>query len=283
MTALQAKIGSAAQILRDGGIEEAGTDARILCAALLGLDRARLLTEGGRILSAEESAAIDDAIMRRAGGEPVARILGKKEFWSMEFAVNGATLIPRADSETLIDAVLALYPDRRAPLRILDLGTGTGCLLLALLGEFPFASGIGTDIAPEAVALAGQNAERLGFKERAEFKAGDWADGIAAPFDLIISNPPYIPNADIAALDRDVRDYDPLLALDGGADGLDAYRALAKIIPGLLKSGGHAVIEIGYDQGLSAADIFTKVGFPPPKLRRDLGGQPRCLVVAHVT
>lgn len=286
MLKLADKLTQAAIALRAVAIDEPLTEARVLAAGILGWDRARLLAEQERALSSEEETAIDAAVARRVQGEPAARILGRREFWSLDIAVNEATLIPRPDSETLIDAALALFPDRRVALRILDLGTGSGCLLLALLSEFPCASGLGVDCSEGAVAAAKANAARLNFEPRAVFAVGDWNDPDFCPrlagkggFDLIISNPPYIARDAIEGLQREVRDYEPLPALDGGEDGLDAYRALAPILPHLCRPDGKAVLEIGFDQAIAATEIFRQAGFNAVRLKRDLAGRPRCLVV----
>jgi release factor glutamine methyltransferase len=309
-------IAQAALLLREAGVEDAIIDARILCAAILGIDRVMLLTHDQRVPTTDEMARFEAALARRAKGEPVARILGHREFWSLPIALNAATLVPRPDSETLIDVALTLFPDRRAPLRFLDLGTGSGSLLLALLSEFPNATGIGADIAPDAVKMATHNATQLGFAERGKFIVADWNepnftnhpsfprkresrsvesaangekrdsrlrgnDDTLNCFDLVISNPPYIAHDVIATLHRDVRDHDPMAALDGGTDGLDAYRALAKILPSLKHSDGYGVFEIGYDQADTVADIFRNTGFDSLQLKRDLAGQPRCLLIGH--
>lgn len=282
MPNLAETLAQAALTLRLAEVPDAVVEARILCAELLGIDRAQLLTLDRRSIHAEDRARLDTALARRAAGEPIARILGHREFWSLNFDLNAATLVPRPDSETMIDVALTLFPDRRAPLRILDLGTGSGCLLLALLSEFPNATGIGTDSATDAIKMAAHNATKLGFNDRARFKITNWADGIDETFDLVISNPPYIAHEVIATLDCEVRDHDPVQALDGGIDGLDAYRALAKILPALWRKDSHALFEIGYDQAGSATEVFRAVGFESVQVKRDLSGQPRCLVLQNL-
>lgn len=282
MPNLSEALTNAVATLKTEGITEATTDARILTAAALGLDRIALLTAGERTLSAEESARIHAAIVRRAQHEPVARILGRREFWGLDFSLNAATLVPRPDSETLIEAALAVLPDKQAALRILDLGTGSGCLLLALLHEFPNATGLGVDCAADAVEQATVNAAALGLAARATFKAADWnkADfmkAVAPPYDLIISNPPYIPSKVIPTLDAEVRDYDPAAALDGGADGLAAYRTLRALLPALRHAKTVALFEIGYDQGASVLALFGEKY--QARLQHDLAGQPRCVIV----
>jgi len=272
--------------LKAAGIAEAATDARIRIAALLGVDRVALLTAGERVLSADEAARVQAALARRAQHEPVARILGRREFWGLDFSLNGATLVPRPESETLIEATLALFPDRQAPLRILDLGTGSGCLLLALLHEFPNATGLGVDCAAGAVAQATVNTAALGLAARAIFKVADWNKAdfmttVAPPFDLIISNPPYIPSKIIPTLDAEVRDYDPAAALDGGADGLDAYRTLRALLPTLSHATTIVLFEIGYDQGATVPALFNEKY--QTRLQHDLAGQPRCVIVRPAT
>lgn len=270
--------------LHAAGLDDAAREARILCAAMLCIDRAALLTHADRPLTAVEITQLDHAIALRAAHEPLARIVGHKEFWGLEFALNDATLVPRPDSETLIEAALELFPDRQQPVRILDLGTGSGCLLLALLYEFPHARGIGVDIAPEAVTIARQNAASLGLAERSSFIVADWnATHFDGPFDLIIGNPPYIARSVIPTLDATVRHYDPAAALDGGADGLDAYRQLAALLPRLRHAGTTTILEIGYDQELSVPDIFAKIPSAVTILRHDLAGQPRCVIISFLS
>jgi release factor glutamine methyltransferase len=214
---------------------------------------------------------------RRLGGEPVSRILGQREFWGLPFRVTPDTLDPRADSETLIETALGLLGDRKSP-AILDLGTGTGCLLIALLHERADARGLGVDLSQAALDVARANAEANGVAGRASFRHGAWAEGIAERFDLVISNPPYIPGADISELEIEVREHDPRLALDGGADGLDAYRAIAASLHGLLAPSGHAVIELGQGQERAVRAIFESVGLDVPSVVSDLASVPRALV-----
>lgn len=286
MPNLSDALASAIATLKTARIAEAPTDARILIAAALGLDRIALLTAGERALSADETARIHAAIARRAQHEPVARILGRREFWGLDFGLNTATLVPRPDSETLIEAALAVLSDKQAALRILDLGTGSGCLLLALLHEFPNATGLGVDCAPDAVKQATANAATLGMAARAMFKVADWNTeefmrAVAPPYDLIISNPPYIPSKVIPTLDAEVRDFDPAAALDGGADGLDAYRRLRALYPKLSHARTIALFEIGYDQGASVPALFSNQY--QTRLQHDLAGQPRCVIVRPTT
>lgn len=250
------------------GIANPRLDARLLLAACLGTDAA----------SSEETVArLEPMVARRIAGEPVSRILGVREFWSLDFALGPATLDPRPDSETLIEAALARIADRRTALRIADLGTGTGCLLLALLSELPEASGVGVDIEPRAARVAAANARRLGLHERAWFMAGDWGAGLVRKFDCVLSNPPYIPSADIADLPPEVR-CDPWAALDGGGDGLDGIRGAAGASARLLKPGGLALIEIGAGQARAAAGIASRAGLRFLGMDKDLAGHPRVMV-----
>jgi len=210
----------------------------------------------------------------------MSSILGRREFWSLDFVVTPDTLAPRPDSETLIEAVLAALPDRSAPLSLVDFGTGTGCLLLTLLSELPNAEGIGIDISRPALAIAGGNAKRLGLADRCRFLCSDWSAALEGRFDLIISNPPYIPSGDIAGLEPEVARFEPLSALDGGADGLDAYRALAAQIPPLLKPGGIGAFEVGAGQAPQVAALLAEAGLTPRGIHRDLGGIERVVTFA---
>lgn len=268
--------------LRDSGIETPELDARLLIGAALGLDHTGLATQALRLVSLDDADIIEGFALRRIAHEPVARIVGRKEFWGLDLGVSAATLVPRPDTETVIEAALAVLRES-APsdrdLRIADIGTGSGAILLALLSEFTDAHGIGTDISDAALAVAQENARRLGLDERASFVRGDYAAGLRGPFNLIVSNPPYIPSAEIAALDPDVRDYDPRLALDGGSDGLAAYRALAPQAAALLHPGGALVLEIGAEQGGAVSAILRNAGLAvsnPP--RRDLAGRDRVVI-----
>ena len=261
--------------LRRGGIGDAVFEARILIEDLAG---------SGELLDEGAAARLQDALARRLAGEPLWRILGAREFWGLDFALSPGTLEPRPDSETLIEAALAHLVARRGEaLRILDLGTGTGCLLIAALHEFPLASGIGIDLSQDAVATASANALRNGVAERVEFQLGEWTRGLSGRFDLILSNPPYIASAEIAGLDANVREHDPLLALDGGPDGLSAYRALAAALPGRLEPDGLAVLEIGAGQADDVTALMAGAGLRHLASHRDLGGHIRALVFAHDT
>lgn len=263
--------------LKQAGFPTPELDARLLVRGVTGASEIEMIREPGAFITAAEEAVLASFEARRLAGEPVARILGRREFWGLEFAVTPAVLDPRPDSETLVAAALDLLRGIEAP-RILDLGTGSGCLLLAVLHERADARGLGVDISADALAVAQRNAVDLGLVPRAEFLQADWTAGVAGLFDLVISNPPYIASADIAALDRDVRDHDPRRALDGGADGLDAYRVLALALPPVLKPDGHAVIELGIGQAAAVAALFEAAGFATTRTVADLAGVPRVLV-----
>lgn len=262
------------------GIDDAQVDARALIGHALHLDRARLFSESGRTLEAREINAISGLAARRLKREPVSRIVGRREFWELTLAVSPDVLVPRPETETVVEAALdfvARGGRRMATLRILDIGTGSGALLLALLQELPNASGIGTDISPAAIAVARGNAERNGLAARCAFVVCDIAVGVTGPFDLIVSNPPYIAHQEIATLMPEVRDYDPQLALDGGDDGFDAYRAIAGQAPGLLAPGGRLIVELGIGQEQAVAALFTQAGLIVSPARADLAGIPRAL------
>ncbi|MGD0025070.1 MAG: peptide chain release factor N(5)-glutamine methyltransferase [Xanthobacteraceae bacterium] len=255
-------------------------DARILIGHALGLDHAALAAAHARMLDAEEEHAIAALARRRLAREPVARIVGSKEFWSLKLRVDAATLVPRPETETIVEAALAAI-DARGPrsraLRIADLGTGCGAIILALLSELPNAFGIGSDASIRAVLVARDNGRRLGLA-RAGFLAGDMAAALRGPFDVIVSNPPYIASGDIAALAPEVRDFDPRRALDGGPDGLDFYRAIAAAAPALLAPGGALIVELGAGQAQAVAALFAAAGLAPLPPRPDLKGTPRALV-----
>jgi len=265
------------------GIESAELDARILVGHALGLDHAALAAASSRPLNAAEQSAIAALAHRRMAREPVARIIGAKEFWSLTLRVGAATLVPRPETETVVEVAIDAVNQRGArsrPLRIADLGTGSGAVLLALLSELPKARGIGTDVSAAALAVARDNAERLGLNG-ARFVACDMASALQGPFDLIVSNPPYIASAEIAELAPEVRDFEPRAALDGGTDGLDFYRAIAAAAPGLLAPGGVLVVELGAGQAQPVAALFAAAGLAPAAPRYDLNGVPRALSAAR--
>lgn len=260
--------------------EEAALDARLLVEEATGRAHAALIADPDAPLGAAAQALAAMA-RRRLAGEPVSRILGWREFWSMRFRVTPDTLDPRPDTETLIEAASDAFAARRdEALRMVDFGTGTGAILAALLSQFPRARGVGVDISAAAAAIARDNLERLGFGARAQVVVGDWDDGLEGRFDLIAGNPPYIPAADIAGLAPEVRDHDPRLALDGGADGLDAYRALAGVAARRLAPGGLALFEVGAGQAESVLALCAEAGLVPRGARRDLSGCARVVAAA---
>ncbi|MGU3667385.1 peptide chain release factor N(5)-glutamine methyltransferase [Methylobacterium sp. A49B] len=265
--------------LRDGGLREADGDARFLLLGVLGLETRDLLVDGDTRLAGHEAAALDAALARRLGGEPVARIFGAWEFWGLPFRLCPETLVPRPDTEILVEAALAAVPDRDAPLRCLDLGTGSGCILTALLHERPAATGFGVDRSVAALRIARANALANGVGRRAAFLAGDWCEALRGTFDLVVSNPPYIARAVIPTLDREVQIHDPLGALDGGEDGLDAYRRILNGVRSgaLLARSGTLAVEIGFDQADAVRELALAAGYIDRGLRRDLAGHDRVL------
>jgi release factor glutamine methyltransferase len=269
----------AGQMLRAAAIENPRLEARLLLGHAMGATPEQLLRDPRAPVPTEAAVRFRAALAARLDATPVAHILGSQGFWTLDLAVSPATLIPRPDSEALVEAALDLFPDPAAPLRVLDLGTGTGCLLLAVLAERPQAFGVGVDLVPEAAALAAANACRNGLADRSAFLAGDWAAALSGRFDLVLSNPPYIESAAIAGLMPEVARHEPRSALDGGADGLDAYRLLVAALPGLLAPGGAAVIELGIGQRAVVEDLARGGGLTPAGARADLGGIPRALVL----
>ncbi len=260
---------------RDAGIDSPELDARLLIGAALDLDLTALVAQSQAILPHDAAVRIAAFAERRLAGEPVARILGEKEFWGLRFKLSPDTLVPRPDTETVVAAALdcAHRTDPTKPLRIADIGTGSGAILLALLSELPHASGIGTDIVPHALSIAKQNAEALGVSDRAAFVLSDYFSALAGTFGIIVSNPPYIRTADIESLSKEVRMYEPRRALDGGPDGLNAYRTLCTRSPAYLKSGGSLIVEVGHDQADAVAQLMEASGLEVAKpFRRDLAG-----------
>jgi len=269
-----------ARIFAAAGLDTPALDARVLVGHALGLDHAGLAAAAERALDGEERERIAAVASRRLAREPVARIVGMKEFWGLPLRVNPAVLVPRPETETVVATALAALDrdgDRARPLRIADLGTGSGALLLAVLSELPNAFAIGTDVSTAALALARDNAQRLGLAARAAFLACDLAAALAGPFDLIVANPPYVATGELAQLAPEVRDHDPSLALDGGPDGLSAYRALATDTPRLIGAAGHMVVEVGAGQADAVASFFTSKQPLRVIAGRDLAGMPRAL------
>jgi len=265
--------------LKASCIESAELEARTLVGAALGLDLTGLVASATRRLGSAEADRLDDFTRRRLAGEPVARILGKKEFWGVSFKLSEATLVPRPDTETVVEQALEIL--RTSPIsavRIADIGTGSGAILLALLLELPQAFGIGTDLSEGALGIAQENASQLGLGGRAAFVACNYAAALSGGFDLIVSNPPYVRSADIARLAVEVRVHDPLLALDGGTDGLEAYRTLIPEAAGLLKPGGALVVEAGRGQADDVGALMAAAGLMAPWApKTDLAGIPRAV------
>jgi release factor glutamine methyltransferase len=274
---------AAVRQLREAGVASPELDARLLLANAGGWSREAFMAQPDSALTPETAAHFAAAIARRAGGEPVSRITGMREFYGREFLLDEHTLDPRPDTETLIEAALDFAARKAwhdAPLRLLDLGTGTGCILLTLLAELPYAYGIGVDISDDALIVAVANARRLGLESRATFVNGDWLDGMAGMFDLILANPPYVATDEIADLAREVKDHDPCRALDGGADGLDSYRRIATEVSASLVPGGALILEIGAGQADAVCDLFhaAGAGLDEPAIRHDLSGLPRAVL-----
>lgn len=267
-------LGEAVARLRSAGCDTPELDARLLLQWVTGLSREDLILDPEHPVSDEQARRFHAMIARREGREPVSRILGEREFHGRVFRVTPDTLDPRPDTETLVEAALALMP--RAG-RFLELGVGTGAVTVTILAERPQALGVATDVSAAALAVAAENAGRHGVADRLSLLEGDWFRPVTGVFDIIVSNPPYIPAADLAGLSPDVRCFDPRLALDGGKDGLDAYRAIATGAAAHLVPGGHVVLEIGAGQGPDVAAVFAAAGFLPVGQHRDLGGHVRCL------
>lgn len=270
-------VAEGARRLAAAGVENARREARLILAHSLGVESVTVAGYPERPVP--DAGTFEALIARRERREPLSHLTGRREFWSLVLETGPATLDPRPDSETIIEAALEFIEDRTAPLSVLDLGTGTGCLLLAALHELPRAGGVGVDASPAAVAVAKRNAERLGLASRARFEAGDWGRSLDRPFDLVLCNPPYIPTGDISGLAPEVAGFEPRLALDGGPDGLGAYRALMPDIARLLAATGAAVLEIGAGQRPGVEQIVASEGLSVTGVFRDLAGCERCLAV----
>jgi release factor glutamine methyltransferase len=270
----------AGQVLRAAGVDSPRHEARLLLAHAMGCREEDLLRDARAPVPAAAARAFGALLKRRAAREPVAHLLGQAGFWTLMLEVSPATLIPRGDSEAIVEAALVAFDSPAGIRRVLDLGTGTGALLLAVLAECPGASGVGVDISPAAAALAARNAQANALGDRAAFLCGDWSEALSRRFDLVLSNPPYVETAGVAGLMPDVARYEPALALDGGADGLDAYRRLVAALPGLLAPDGRAVFEIGQGQREAVEALARGAGLRPVGARRDLGGIDRALILA---
>jgi release factor glutamine methyltransferase len=272
-------VATGADRLGRAGIADARREARLLVATALGWDAARVLGFPEAELTAAAGERLTAMLARRSAREPISRILGHREFWSLRFELSPETLDPRPDSETVIEATLAALDDRARDYRVLDCGTGTGCLLLALLSELPRAAGTGIDLSEAALETARRNAAALGFAARAWFRRADWTEGLAGQWDVIVANPPYIASDEIGRLEPEVARYEPRLALDGGDDGLAAYRALAPGIAQALAPGGVAALEIGAGQAQEVTGIMAAAGLALRAVRHDLSGEGRCIVL----
>jgi len=255
--------------LSGAGVDSARLDAGLILGAVLGVDRATLLAENTRRLSAQEIARFEALLARRLERRPLAQVLGHREFWSLDFLVTEATLDPRPDSETLVSAVLTAC-GTRPPARLLDLGTGTGCLLLSLLTEWPGTWGLGLDRSPEAAKVAALNAHRLGLGARAAIVVADWSSALRGTFDVVVANPPYIPEGDLAGLAPEVAVFEPRTALVAGADGLDDYRRIVRTLPDLLAPGGLVALEVGSGQAGAVAGLLSAQGLVVSATVRDL-------------
>ena len=264
--------------LTDAGVARPRLDAALLLGEAMGISREELLLAGGRTLGRADSRRYGALVARRAAREPVSRILGAREFWSLPLEICKDVFDPRPDSETVVEAALALIPDRRAPLTVLDVGTGSGALVLALLSELPGARGVGIDASAPAVAMARANAAALGLDRRCRFLVADWGGAVGRGFDLIVANPPYLARRDMAGLGPEVG-HEPRRALDGGADGLDCYRALLPDVARLLAEGAAAVVELGEGQAAAVAALCRARGLNVESVRRDLGGVERAAIL----
>ena len=278
---LRELLGAARRRLAEAGIDEAALDARLIVERFSGTTRADAIARPDQAVPAAAAAAVDGALERRLAGEPVHRILGFREFYGLRLALSPGTLEPRPDTETLVETVLPFVraaAARDGVCRILDLGTGTGAIALALLSAVPQAVATGVDVCDDALATASRNARALGLADRFSAEKSDWFAKISGRYHVIAANPPYIRAADIGTLQREVRDHDPLRALDGGPDGLDAYREIAKGAGAHLIAAGTVAVEIGSTQGNDVARIFADSGFALAGTRRDLAGNERVLV-----
>jgi release factor glutamine methyltransferase len=274
-------LAKAAAALCSAGFEEPRRHARRLVASALAISPAGLFGDPDHPVDEQQRTRVKQMLARMVEHEPLSRILERREFWGLEFTLSAETLDPRPETETVVEAVLRRKPDRYAPLRLLDLGTGTGCLLLALLSEFTTATGFGIDIVEVTVKTAARNAAKLGLAERAFFFVGDWAAAVRGSFDVIVANPPYIASGNLRLLPREVADYDPWQALDGGEDGLTPFRAIAASLSKLLESDGIFVTEVGVHQADAVAAILGASGVKLDGFERDLAGNIRCVIACR--
>ena len=266
------------QMLKEAGVGEARLDARLLVAHATENETATIFGFPERPIENQQVLLLEASLQRRIAREPMAYILKTREFWSLPFIVSSDTLVPRPDSETLIEAVLEHIPETRRNLSILDLGTGSGCLLLSLLSKFSNAIGIGVDASEAALDIAKQNAAALGLEERATFVVSDWTEKVEDQFDIVIANPPYIPSSDIPNLEADVAQYEPLAALDGGANGLDSYRKILRQLPKVLTDDASIFLESGAGQASAVSKMVREIGFQHIETKKDLAGIERCVI-----
>lgn len=272
-------LGGAAQRLAGAGVDRPRHEARLLLAHVTGLSQTRQIADPDRILPDDARARFEHLIARREDREPISHLTGEREFWSLSFGVGPAVLDPRPDSETLVAAAFEFFPEPDGSCTVLDLGTGSGCLLLSFLAHRPNAHGIGIDVSGDALRIAAQNADRLGLAPRADFVCGDWGAAVIGSFDLILCNPPYITSRQLADLAPEVARYEPRIALEGGADGLGAYRELVPRLSRLLRSDGVVLLEIGAGQAADVASMAKNFGLDVIKVYRDLAGIERCLAL----
>jgi release factor glutamine methyltransferase len=261
--------------LEAAGVDTPVLDARLLLEAGAGVSRLEIVTDPRRPVSAEQTDAVRALTLRRQAREPLSHIIGRKHFWTLDLIVNADVLTPRPETEFVVEAGLQALLPHDAPARVLDLGAGSGAIILALLRERPNVTGVAVDKSEAALAIARANAAALGVADRLDIRPGDWADGIGERFDLVVSNPPYIASADIAGLAPEVARYEPRLALDGGADGLVAYRTITASLPRLLKEGGAFALEVGHGQAEAVQALVADAGLQLGESRRDLSGVPR--------
>ncbi|MBS0523146.1 MAG: peptide chain release factor N(5)-glutamine methyltransferase [Proteobacteria bacterium] len=286
MSSYDALLRDTAVALTAAGIDNARFEARLLLTHASGLAIEQLVARGADEVPATVVETARSLTARRVRREPMAYILGEREFWGLPFKVSPAVLVPRPDSETLIEAVLSLMPDRARAWRIADLGLGSGCLLLTLLREYPQAHGVGLEASAEALAVAQENAEALGVAGRACLIAGDWRrpgwiESLGGPFDLVVSNPPYVASAALPKLMPEVASFEPQLALDGGAEGFDAYQVLIAAGPRLVTAGGIMAVEVGEGQAPEIARLFVAAGLSPQPPWKDLGGTDRVVAAGN--
>lgn len=269
----------AAKTLASAGVASPRLDARLLLAYVCDVSSEKILGYPQTELTQPQQEQFSQLITRRANREPLSHLIGKREFWGMDFTVTADTLDPRPDSETLIEAVIEQFSNRKEPLNILDLGTGTGCLLLSLLATYPHAKGVGVDVSASALEVAKTNAKHLALAKRTRFMLNDWCEGLEETYDIIVSNPPYITSSDVKTLEPEVAHYEPYLALVGGEDGLSCYRKIIPQLPPLLSSKGYAFLEFGQGQEHQVMNIALEAGLTYVSFKKDLATITRCIVL----